>query len=63
MALSESFYFYLVSTISSFLIVGLGFCYKSKCKIIKCCGIIEVDRDVDVEQKEDELEFKGHNNA
>ena len=54
--LSESFYFYLVSTVSSFLIVGLGFCYKSKCKIIKCCGIIEV------EQKEDELEFQGHNN-
>ena len=62
MALSESFYFYLVSTISSFLIVGLGFCYKSKCKNIKCCGI-EVDRDVEIEQKEDEIEFKGHNNA
>jgi hypothetical protein len=60
MALSESFYFYLVSSISSFLIVGLGFCYKSKCKNIKCCGL-EVNRDVEIEQKEDEIEFN-HNN-
>jgi len=55
--LSESFYYYLVSTVSSILIVILGFMYKSKCKIIKCCGCVEVDRDVEVEQKEDELEF------
>jgi hypothetical protein len=58
--LSESFYFYLVSTLSSFLIIGLGFCYKSKCKIIKCCGVLEINRDVEIEQKEDEIEFNQH---
>jgi hypothetical protein len=56
MALSESFYYYLVSTISSLIIVCIGFLYKSKCKVIKFCGV-EVDRDVEIEQKEDELEF------
>jgi hypothetical protein len=56
MALSESFYYYLVSTISSLIIVCVGVLYKSKCKVIKFCGV-EVDRDVEIEQKEDELEF------
>jgi hypothetical protein len=56
MALSESFYYYLVSTISSLIIVCIGFLYKSKCKNVIGCGG-EVDRDVEIEQKEDELEF------
>jgi hypothetical protein len=55
--LSESFYYYLVSTISSLIIVCMGFLYKSKCKNVKCCGLVEVDRDVEIEQKEDEMEF------
>jgi hypothetical protein len=59
MSLSESFYYYLVSTISSLIIVCIGFLYKSKCKNVKCCGV-EVDRDVEIEQKEDEIEFN-HN--
>ena len=59
MALSESFYYYLVSTISSLIIVCIYFLYKSKCTVIKCCGL-EVDRDVETEQKEDELEFTTH---
>ena len=35
------------------LVIGIiSVCYKSKCKRIKMCGI-EIDRDVEIELKED----------
>jgi hypothetical protein len=45
-----------------FLLAVLSVLYKSKCKSVKLCGILEIDRDVDVELQEDTLEIQQRNN-
>ena len=55
-------FFSLVLTSGIGLLLSLArMCYKSKCKTIRCCGL-EIDRDVEVEEKEDELEIEMRNN-
>ena len=61
MPLSELFYNSLLVTASGVFLVNLALCYKSKCRSIKCCGC-EVDRDVEAEEKFDELELQSNNN-
>lgn len=52
MGFSEVFYTGLYTACFA-LIMGMGaFCYRSKCKRLKICGI-EVERDVEIELKED----------
>ena len=38
--------------------------YKSKCKVISCCGCIRIERDDDAEERIDEMELgKSKNNT
>lgn len=46
-------------TCSGIILAMIAFCYKSKCRHIKCCGC-EVERDVRVEEEIDEMEMN-HN--
>ena len=57
MVLSDSLTFYLISSTSSILVVILGVIYKSKCRVITCCGCVRVERDVDAEERIDEMEL------
>ena len=54
--LSEVFYSLVLSTGSALVLACIGISYKSKCKNIKLCGLVEIERDVEIEYKEDELE-------
>ena len=60
--LSEIFYTLVLTTASAVFLALLRVLYKSKCKVIKCCGCIEIDRDTEAEEKEDELEIQQQNN-
>ena len=53
--LSEIFYSMLVTTLSGLMLAMIGVCYKSKCRYIRF-GCIEIDRDVEGEEKIDTLE-------
>lgn len=62
MAVSEALTFYFISSVSSILVVFLGVVYKSKCRVISCCGCIRIERDVDAEERIDEMEIGKTNN-
>ena len=53
--LSEIFWNSFLVTVSGLLLAIIAACYKSKCRNIKCCGI-EIDRDVEGEEKIDIIE-------
>jgi hypothetical protein len=53
--LSEIFWNSFLVTASGLLLAIIAACYKSKCRYIKCCGI-EIDRDVEGEEKIDAIE-------
>jgi hypothetical protein len=57
MVVSDALTFYLISTISSLIVVFLGVIYKSKCKVVTCCGCVRIERDVDAEERIDEMEL------
>jgi hypothetical protein len=63
MVVSDALTFYFISSVSSIIVVFLGVVYKSKCKVITCCGCIRIERDVDAEERIDEIELgKSKNN-
>ena len=47
------FWLSLVTLIFSGIAVCVRYGYRSKCKNIKLCGCIKIDRDVDIEERED----------
>ena len=57
--LSEIFYNSLMITVSGLALALIGVCYKSKCRTIRCCGL-EIERDVEGEEKIDEIEAADH---
>lgn len=57
MVVSVALTFYLISTVSSLIVVFLGVIYKSKCKVTTCCGCIRIERDIDAEERIDEMEL------
>lgn len=59
---SELFWNSVLITGSGLLLAILAICYKSKCSNIKCCGCIEIQRNVDLEEKYDEIELESKNN-
>ena len=64
MVLSDALTFYLISSVSSVIVVIMGVVYKSKCKVITCCGCLRIERDVDAEERIDEMELgKSKNNT
>lgn len=60
--LSDTLIFYIISTAASISVVILGIVYKSKCKIITCCGCLRVERDVAAEERIDEMEITQNQN-
>lgn len=53
--LSEIFYSNLVTICSGIILAMVAVCYKSKCSNINCCyGLIEIDRNVAIEEEIDE---------
>ena len=56
--LSEIFWGLVLSTVSLLILACLSGIYASKCRTIKCCGA-EIERDIEAEVKEDEM---NHNN-
>ena len=64
MVLSDTLIFYIISTAASISVVILGIVYKSKCKIITCCGCLKVERDIEAEERIDEMEItQNHKNS
>jgi len=63
MALSDTLVFYIISTAASITVVVLGIVYKSKCKVITCCGCLKVERDVEAEERIDEMEINHRQNT
>jgi len=57
MVLSDAITFYFISTLSSIVVLVIGVIYKSKCRVIKCCGCIHIERDVNIEERIDEMEL------
>jgi hypothetical protein len=55
--------FYIISTTSTAFLFCLGVLYKSKCTNIKLCyGLVDIDRNVEIEEKYDELELEHKDN-
>ena len=48
--LSDAIIILLIGSLSSLVGLTLRYCYLSKCKVVKCCGICEIDRTVELEQ-------------
>jgi len=64
--LSEIFYSNLITICSGLILAIIGVAYKSKCRSINCCfGLIQIDRDVEGEEKldahNDDNEMKNNN--
>ncbi len=47
--LSDAIIILLIGSVSSLLGLTLRYCYLSKCKVVRCCGICEIDRTVELE--------------
>ena len=57
--MSEVFWSGFIATASGLLLAILAVCYKSKCKTIRLCmGCVEVERDVELEERYDEREME-----
>ena len=52
------FWLSLVTLIFSGIAVCVRYGYRSKCKNIKLCGCINIDRDIETEEREDEVMAK-----
>ena len=52
------FYTSLYTFLGGFVLALAGLLYKSKCKNVKCCGICELERDIEAEVTEDTLEIQ-----
>ncbi len=52
------FYTSLYTFLGGFLLALAGLAFPSKCKNVKCCGLLEIERDVEAEIHEQELEIQ-----
>ena len=57
MVLSEVFLTGLYTACIALILSMAALFYKSKCKTVRCCGICEIERDIETELKEDQLEM------
>ena len=55
--LSEIFWSTFVTTMSGLMLAIIAACYRSKCRSVRCCGL-EIERDVEGEEKIDTLEHE-----
>ena len=59
--MSEIFWNSFMVTMSGIILALIAVAYKSKCRQINCCcGLLAIDRDVEAEEKIDEIEVQ-HN--
>lgn len=56
------FYTSLYTFLGAFIIGITGLLYKSKCKKVSCCGVCQVERDIETELAEDTLEIQQRHN-
>ncbi len=56
------FYTSLYTFLGGFLLALAGLAFKSKCKNIKCCGLLEIERDIEAEIQEHNLEIRQRDN-
>jgi hypothetical protein len=55
---NSAFWITMTGLIIGFLGVIIKFCLKSKCKTCSLCfGLIKIERDVDAENKEEQMEI------
>ena len=54
---SEVFFSLVLSTASGLMIALCAGLYRSKCSHIKCCGIVDIERDVKGEEELDASQF------
>ena len=54
MALSETFWIAFVSSASASCLIAVRWCYKSKCRRIRFCGV-DIERDTTGEEHLDEM--------
>ena len=47
--LSDSIIILLIGTVGSLMGMACRLCYLSKCKVVKCCGVFQVERDTEHE--------------
>jgi hypothetical protein len=52
--MNDTLVYGLSTILFGFLAVVVRYAFKSKCVRIKCCGIVDIERDVMAELKEDE---------
>ena len=52
---NATFFLSLATMIFGFFAGALGYALKSKCSSIKCCGCIEIIRDVELEAREENI--------
>ena len=57
---SELFWNSVLITASGLFLAILAVCYKSKCRTVRGCGC-EIDRNVEIEEKYDEIELQNNN--
>ena len=62
--MNDTIVFYIISSASSAFLVFMAILYKSKCTDINLCyGCVHIDRNVELEEKFDEIELQhGRNN-
>ena len=61
--LSEVFYSLLLTSVIGLILALARMFYKSKCSVIKCCGgMVEIDRNIELEEKIDEIQIKNDSN-
>jgi hypothetical protein len=54
MEIVQAFIYGLSPFMFGFLALTVRYCFKSKCVLVKCCGCVEIQRDVESEMKEEE---------
>lgn len=54
--LTETFLISISTMGFAFLTGMIGICYRSKCSHVRCCGCMEIERNVEIELQEDMAE-------
>jgi len=60
--LSEIFWSFFITSIIACILASTKLLYKSKCENISCCGLV-IKRNVELEEKVDEIELQRRNES
>jgi hypothetical protein len=62
MGYSESFIIAVITSLSASCLIAVRWCYRSKCRRIRCCGL-DIERDVEGEEHLDEISPQSPTNS